>query len=333
MEKQWVDFKAVRGAVSMQAVLDHYGLTKTLKKSGQELRGKCPIHHGEDKDTFKANVQKNVFQCFLPACKAKGNVLDFVAAMEKTSIRDAALKLRDWFSLPQEPHGSSSQDQHATEAANAAPAPETALVTSEPNKPLAFQLKGIDPTHPYLRNRGITSETANRFGVGYFPGRGSITGRVVIPIHNQAGDLVAYVGRAIDDSEPKYKFPAGFHKSQELFNLHRVLLDGQAELEQEGSLAMVYLVEGCFDCMKLDQAGYPAVGLMGCSLSKPQEELLSKYFEAVVILLDGDEAGRAGSEEISNRLKHRLFVRVVALEPGQQPDMLSTEELEQLLND
>src|SRR5690349_11865136 len=98
--ENWVDFKAVNEAVSMQDILDHYGLSKNLKRSGKELRGRCPIHSGEGTDTFHANTQKNVFQCFSGVCKAKGNVLDFVAAMEKCSVRDAALKLKEWFSVP-----------------------------------------------------------------------------------------------------------------------------------------------------------------------------------------------------------------------------------------
>ena len=70
--------------------------------------------------------------------------------------------------------------------------------------------------------------------------------RIVIPIHNPEGELVAYAGRSIDGSEPRYKFPAGFHKSLELFNLHRV----------RGEVSVV-LVEGFFDCMKVTQAGFP----------------------------------------------------------------------------
>jgi DNA primase len=93
----WVDFKAIKEAVSLEAVLEHYGLIKTLRRSGAELRGRCPIHNGEGSDTFHANTQKNAFQCF--SCKARGNVLDFVAAMEKCSVRDAGLKLKDWFRI------------------------------------------------------------------------------------------------------------------------------------------------------------------------------------------------------------------------------------------
>src|ERR1019366_6496631 len=94
--------------------------------------------------------------------------------------------------------------------------------------------------HAYLSERGLTEDIAQTFGVGFFAGRGSMHDRIVIPIHNSEGELVAYAGRSIDGSEPRYKFPAGFHKSLELFNLHRV----------KGEVSVV-LVEGFFDCMKV----------------------------------------------------------------------------------
>src|SRR6266853_6006929 len=96
MQEKWVDFKAVKTAISMEMILGRYGVN-WLRKSGDELRGRCPIHQGEGTDTFHANLTKNAFNCF--SCKARGNVLDFVAAMEKCSIRDAGLKLQEWFSL------------------------------------------------------------------------------------------------------------------------------------------------------------------------------------------------------------------------------------------
>lgn len=97
MEAEWVDFRIIKAAVTMQMVLDHYGIP--LKKSGHELRGKCPIHRGSNNKHFTANVSKNVFKCFFAECGIHGNVLDFVAAMERCSVRDAAVKLRDWFQV------------------------------------------------------------------------------------------------------------------------------------------------------------------------------------------------------------------------------------------
>jgi DNA primase len=146
-----------------------------------------------------------------------------------------------------------------------------------------------------------------------------MAGRVVIPIHNERGELVAYAGRSIDGSEPRYRVAAGFHKSALLFNLHRAV-EGDAERS-------VVVVEGFFDCLKVTQAGFPCVALMGCSLSAEQKELLARHFRAVRLMLDGDEAGRSAISELLPRLARRLYVRVVEMAEGKQPDQLSTEEL------
>src|ERR1035437_7856418 len=95
MESNWVDFKAVKQSVTMEQILGRYGVK--LKKSGKELRGRCPIHQGEGTDTFHANVEKNAFHCF--SCQARGNVLDLVAAMEKCTVREAAVRLQELFTL------------------------------------------------------------------------------------------------------------------------------------------------------------------------------------------------------------------------------------------
>jgi hypothetical protein len=96
-DKSWVDFKAIKEAVSMKMVLDHYGY-KPVTGKGDEWRGYCPIHKG-NKTTFSYSVGKNAFQCFSDGCKARGNVLDFVAKMEGCSVHEAAIKLAGWFKV------------------------------------------------------------------------------------------------------------------------------------------------------------------------------------------------------------------------------------------
>jgi DNA primase len=146
-----------------------------------------------------------------------------------------------------------------------------------------------------------------------------MNGRIIIPIHNERGELVAYAGRAVDGSKPRYRLPAGFRKSLELFNLHRV----------KGP--EVVLVEGFFDCMKVHSAGFSAVALMGSSLSQTQEDALVANFERVVLMMDGDEAGRQASVESLTRVGRRTWVRTAAVPEGKQPDQLSSEELKQIL--
>lgn len=308
----WVDFKAVKAAVSMEMVLARYSVN-WLRKRDDELRGRCPIHQGEGQDTFHVSVSRNIFNCF--SCKKRGNVLDFVAAMEKCSVRDAAIKIAEWFSVVSDTAKEGSGEKERTPAQLIAEKPAEMI-----NKPLNFQLKGIDFGHPYLKERGLTAETLETFGVGFFSGKGSMAGRVVIPIYDEAGQLVAYAGRAIDGTEPKYKLPAGFHKSQVLYNLHRVTAEE------------VIVVEGFFGCMAVLQSLNPfVVALMGSSMSARQEELLAARFKRVTLLLDGDEPGKKAAEEIAGRLVRKLFIRIIELPENKQPDLVTVAELQALL--
>jgi DNA primase len=319
----WVDFQAVKTAVPMLSVLSHYGLVNNLKKQGNELHGRCPIHNGKGEESFRVNSTKNVFHCF--SCQAKGNVLDFVAAMEKCSIRDAGLKLQQWFGLAAGRVGSGERTSEpaVAPAASELAREERTVESTEKNKPLGFTLHGIDHGHAYLAGRGISKETAEHFGAGFFSGKGSMSERCVLPVHNKGGELVGYVGRSIDDTEPRYKMPPGFRKSGEMYNLHRAIATGQRGL---------IVVEGFFDAMKVHQAGYPfVVALMGSSMSEEQERLLTGHADMVLLMLDGDEAGRHGAEEMMLRLGRKVWTKAIGVPAGKQPDQMSMEELQALL--
>ena len=203
---------------------------------------------------------------------------------------------------------------------------ETYLSQQERN-PLADQLKGINHAHPYIASRGITQETAEYFGVGFFPGEGSMSGRVVIPIHNERGDLVTYAGRAIDGSEPKYRLSAKFERSQTLFHLFKAWDFWESSLEVSG----VVVVEGFFDCMKVWQAGHLCVALMGCSMSEEQERLLSR-FQKVALLLDGNATGREAVARIVQRLTQTVYVKTPALDQRCNLDHMSHQDISELLS-
>lgn len=343
MPTNWIDFRAIKAATSMEAVLTRYGV-KVYRVNKDHVRGKCPFptHTSkESKLSFVANTTKHVWSCKSASCVAArqahtgGNVLDFVAIMEGCSIREAAEKLIEWFEIPAtNPENIPGVQKGTALKSSGEPAPagkqseplETQPAeegTGDENRPLKFTLKGVDPGHPYLAKRGITRETAEFFGVGFFPGKGTMQGRLVIPIHNPAGELIAYAGRSTDDSEPRYRLPEGFKKSLALFNLHRL-----------GDLAdTVIVVEGFIGTMWVHQCGFPnVVALMGSSLSDPQADLLAR-FKRVVLLLDGDEAGRAGAAQIAARLVHHVFVKVVGGHDGKEPDRLFPEEVRTLLTD
>src|SRR5436190_3884294 len=97
-KSSFVDFKAVKAAITMEQVLQHYVLLDRFKRSGDSLSGPCPIHKGENPTQFRVSISKNIWNCF-SECKRGGNVLDFIALMESVTVHAAALKAIEWFSL------------------------------------------------------------------------------------------------------------------------------------------------------------------------------------------------------------------------------------------
>lgn len=354
MAKPFIDFTAVKTAVSFGQVLDHYGLTTKMRstRNGDGLDGPCPIHPGTGNDNFKVTLSKNCWFCHQSACKCGGNHLDFVAKMEQCDAHEAALKLDQWFNLglagksdspplarenrtsesaAREPMPHRYAANQSQPVAHPAPPEETTADDGGENIPLSFTLDNLKADHAYFGERGLLPHTVELFGLG-FCAKGTMSGRVVIPIHNIDGQLVAYCGRlpgppAAD--RPKYKLPTGFKKSAEVFNLDRAMTE-------EKGLPLI-VVEGFFDVMKLWQLGFHrVVSIMGSSLSARQEELLLKASESrqgIVLMFDEDDAGRAGREKALVRLARQTFVRVVPLpQEGAQPDHLTENELHALLD-
>ena len=311
-----VDFKQVKSAVSIEQVLAHYNVAMR-KMNGTGLRGHCPIpNHQGKSDSFSANTEKNVFQCF--SCGAKGNVLDLVQKMEGGTIKDSAERLADWFGLKDAP--TERQNAEPKKAEQAEPKPVLVNIPlkdkwSKPGKPSDGRLKGLE-FHPYVESRGFTKDLCDEHGIGYCA-KGKMAGRVVFPICNPAGDVVAYCGRAVDDGlEPRWLQPEGFHKSLELYGIERAA--GR-------SVVIVESFWGVLACARAELP-IPAVALRGKTMSEEQSLLLDR-FDEYTLLLDGN-AKKEGSEIGKRLLDKQKTTRVVFLEESQQPDALSVEELQ-----
>ncbi|MGA3351130.1 MAG: CHC2 zinc finger domain-containing protein [Candidatus Sulfotelmatobacter sp.] len=212
----WIDFRQLCASLDFVKVLAHYGVVPKIK--GRQHKGFCPLptHNGQERSpSFSVNLDKKAWQCF--GCGAHGNVLDFAARMEgfdpsnSSDIRKTALRLQELFGA--DPSNKPAQNP----AVNKAPftrriADDVGAKPEVPtlvNIPLDFVLKGPDAKHPYLAERGFTSQTIDHFGLGYCS-RGLLKGRIAIPIHNEKGQLVGYAGPLVDESElseenPKYK--------------------------------------------------------------------------------------------------------------------------------
>src|SRR5260221_10557334 len=144
-----VDFKNVKAKVSMATVLSHYDV-RLRRVGADEFRGKCPLptHSSTgSNDSFSCSFTRNAWSCQSASCIAArsgrvgGNVFDFVAEMERCSIREAALPLQHSLAENRSPHATSRNEEPVPYA------PE--------NRPLSFILRNIDHQHPYLASRGL----------------------------------------------------------------------------------------------------------------------------------------------------------------------------------
>jgi DNA primase len=170
----WIDFKELRANLDFEEVLRHYGVE--VKRKGNQHLGVCPLpgHNGKrNSPSFSANLERGIFQCF--GCGAKGNVLEFAALMQGVdtkngaAFRSVALDVKRRFC----PDTRKAAPEHKLRES---PPPSRPPKAVEPessgaviNAPLDFELKGLDPNHPYLRKRGFTPETVAHFGLGLTP--------------------------------------------------------------------------------------------------------------------------------------------------------------------
>ena len=273
----WVDFNAVRAAVSIEQVLDHYQVLGLFEPTENGLRGPSPLADSKSMP-FHVNTQNNVWYCH--ATKRGGNQLDLVAVLEEVSVKEAALLLIEWFELEDVqteaparkpgwnvPRGSSQSDDPETPK-GAAP-PETGdsqESTKDRNGPLSFELKGIDPRHEALADYPISAETLEHFGAGFYTGRGVLSGRLVFPIYNEDDQLIAYGGISLADEE--YLYPKQFRPELEVYNLKAWSHPHAADRAR--------IVRFPHHVWELHERGIPAVATILSEPSRQQRRLLSE---------------------------------------------------------
>lgn len=342
----WVDFAELKQRVTIVDLLQHYGLLEGLKpqKGGEELVGLCPFHE-ETRGSFHVWTTKNGYHCF--GCQARGNIISFVAQMESVVTREAALLIAGWFNIQFENrrrHHRAGDTRTAAATDITVTGEEVAIDNEEvavpgagkttgTNAQLSFELKGLDPTHSYLQERGLTPQTIEHFGLGYCS-KGLMRGRIAIPLHDEASQLIGYLGRwpgDPPDGQERYKLPKGFIKSAILYNLNRA-----REVARDNGKGELIITEGAFTIFRLWQLGIEnAVALLGSHLSVQQQELLGETMEPtgkITLLLDNDEAGATGAAQCALALVDQLYVKQVKLPEGiAEPDELSDEQLRELL--
>ncbi len=331
----WINFAELRARVSLEDVIVRYYKIDNLKRDGQKLVGPCPVHGGDSPRAFHVDLEKNVWHCF-SKCQRGGNQIDFVSLKENIGVREAALRLQAFFL---EGTGPAPTASASTPAPKATPTP-AATPTTPPATPKPEHLKeneddnpildvklDLKGDHPHLiEDRRLKLETTKHFGVGYCS-RGIMRGLITIPIHEAEGNLVAYAGRRLKPADirefGKYKLPKGFKKERVLYNYHRA---------REHAAEGLILVEGFFSVLKLHEAGFQnVVAAMGCEVSDHQAAILARAVE-VIVLFDGDAAGRIGADAARAKLAPHTKVRIVRLPEGKEPDDLPQRALRWIVN-
>ena len=346
-DRPYVSFAEVKQKVAMPEVLDILGIADRFVQNRDTLSGICPLprhQHGPkpNSEQFKINLRDGVWvwHCF-GDCQKGGDVIELVKEM--TGYDDA--HVRFWFA---EKFGDRLKSARPAKVCKAKAA-TTSCQKTEGNgsptagadetpaqlptlKPLRFRLS-LTTDVPYLRDRGLSDDTIARFGLGLC-NRGVLKGYVAIPVYSHRKSLIdnplAYLGRWPGDdfdessSRPRYKWPDGFSKSQIIYGLREAL-------ESDSSQPLI-IVEGPFKVYHLVQAGFPnVVATFGSSMSDEQAGILAETGRSILLLFDGDEAGRNGMRTAAGKLITRAFVRAVRLPDGTEPDDLTADELAELL--
>jgi DNA primase len=349
-QRPYVSFAEVKEKVSILDVLDALGIADHFQRKNDTLTGVCPLpahKHGPCPNTeqFKISVKKNLWKCF-GDCDKGGDIISLVK--EYMGYDDAHVRFyfsehfgdRLRLSKPNGVRNNESATNSTKDDTETVKQPtqdgslrqEASQSQSKPIKPLRFRLN-LNTNVPYLHERGLTDETIMRYGLGLC-NRGVLKSYIAIPVyghpHEPGTNPLAYLGRWPGDDfdetagHPRYKWPEGFPKSQIVYGLAEALenCDGKP----------LIVVEGPFKVYHLFQAGFPnTVATFGSSLSDEQSMILVATGRPIILMYDGDEAGRTGMRMAAGKLITKTFVRVVKLPDGTEPDDLSAEHLRTIL--
>lgn len=312
------------------------------RKSSANFFGLCPFHK-EDTPSFSVSPSKQIFYCF--GCHKGGNVIQFIREIERISYPEALRFLADRAKITI-PESDDEQWKQKTERNKRVQ--EMLLEAARWYYRTLIGEKG-GPGRDYLNRRQIQSATAKKFGLGYAPDewdsllrhlrtlkfseeelvecglfkrtkQGSLIDlfrhRLIFPIFDVLGRVVAFGGRVIDDSMPKYinsPETSVYTKGRHLYAMNL------ARKSREGRLIVV---EGYLDAIAMHQAGVDnAVASLGTALTEQQAMLLRKYTETVIIGFDADAAGQQAALRGLDILSSRdLTVSVLQVPDGKDPD-------------
>ncbi len=326
-------------------IVDYIGKYVNLRKAGKNYVGLCPFH-AEKTPSFTVSESKQIFYCF--GCHAGGDVIEFLTRYLKTDYMDVLQMLEKDTGLKL-----FVRDREYEKKLE-----ELAKIYELNKRALNFFINNLYKTQggiralEYLKKRKLSLDTMKNFNIGfggtdwdrlykelvrenYDKGliekcglvvstsggvRDFFRNRIVFPILNVKGDVIAFGGRALDNSLPKYvnsQESKAFLKRNSLFgiNIARKYID---------DTKVVYLVEGYMDCIMMHQAGYPnTVATLGTAITEEHVKFLKPLADEFYLIYDGDEAGKkAAVRGLEIFLNLSINPYVVLLPDGEDPDSL-----------
>lgn len=333
-------------------IVDVIGSYIELRQRGSNYQARCPFH-GEKTPSFNVNRSMQIFKCF--GCGESGDVITFVEKFESCSTWEAVEILARRANIPMPETPQQREDKQFSQRKKQR---ELHLEICRETAVFYFKnyrsAKGVN-ARKYFEGRGFSVDTAKKFGIGYSPdsyslpqhlkslgfdeeecikagviqrtSKGKVIDalgrRLIVPIFNMQGKVIAFGGRALDEQDlnyGKYKNTSDtplFTKKNNLFNLNIA-----KEQKQQSALKHLVVVEGYMDVIAMYQAGFKtAVASMGTSLTVEQARWLSRLSDTVYICYDGDAAGQKATVRGLDILDEAgLEVKVMSIPNNQDPD-------------
>lgn len=319
------------------------------KNSGNNLFGLCPFH-SEDTPSFSVSTNKQMFYCF--GCHKGGDVVTFIKEIEHLSYVEALKFLAEkaGVTIPEPDDANYRKEEQLRKRL------KEALLEAARYYYKNFKSEKGEAARAYLKKRAIAPATATKFGLGYAPDEWSglydhlvskgfsqyeiqksglfvttknnktidlFRGRLMFPIFNAMGELIAFGGRIIGDGNPKYVNSPETPVYSKQRNLYALNFAKQSKMKQ------IIVVEGYMDVISMHQAGVTnAVASLGTALTERQLDLLERYCEEVVLFYDSDKAGQNAAVRglkmlMERKKKHTGMttrVRVAKVPNGKDPD-------------
>lgn len=328
-------------------VVEVIGEDVQLKKRGKNWVGLCPFHP-EKTPSFNVTPEKQMYYCF--GCQAGGNVFTYLMETRKMAFPEAVRSLGERYGVEVPETTDEGPDPYG-------PVHEANRLAADFWHRRLLEADDAKPARAYLEGRGLERDTWETFLLGWAPdewealqeeagrhgieegvlleaglaGRSEKTGgvydrfrgRLVFPIRSNAGKVIAFSGRRLDDEPPKYLNSTDtpvFNKGRTLFNLDLA----RPAIRRAGA---AILVEGNFDVVGLHQAGFRnVVAPLGTSFTTEQARILKRYTSTAYLAYDGDEAGERSAFKTGDVLLESGFaVRIVRVPEGEDPDSLILE--------